>query len=492
MSPVIAFIFVFFSALLSFLITTLSFRAKGLSLQKLQNLEKEKLDLSEKNSAFASQIAVLEEKIAGKNNEIKRLSEEISFQNQENQALRQDFLSTKQTNSELVSKLEFCQNFSNDQKNEILRLLKSKEELQQSNSGLLAENKFLDEKLHSHKDEILSLQMTAKQEFQNLATKIFEEKSEKFTSLNKQNIAEILNPLNQDLASFKKKVEETYEKEARERVSLESTIKMLHEQTNKVSLEANNLASALKGQSKTQGNWGEMILESILEQSGLVRDLHYFKEQSFVDEEGKNWRPDFQIHLPEKRIIATDSKVSLVAYDKFCASNDAQESQKFLTQHIESIRSHVKILADKKYQNLPNAADFTLMFVPLEPAFILAVSSDKQLWSFAYERKVMMVSPTNLVLCLKIIDDLWKREAQSKNAQEIVKQGEGLYEKFVGFTESFLAIGKNLEGANESFEKAKGQLKSGRGNLVDQANKLKNLGLKSEKKIPTTLLEDGI
>ncbi len=488
MNAFLAIILASFAAFLSYFITSLSFLAKGLSTQKLQNLLQEKQAVEEKNIVAVNQIAVLQEKLANKTIEIVRLSEVINKETLQQQELRSNFMLAKQKGDELASKLEFLDNSLAEQKSQILTLLKLNEELSRSNAELFSKNEFLNEKLRSHKDEIITLQLAAKQEFQILAGKILEEKSEKFTALNKENIAALLNPLNEDIRAFKKKVEDTYDKESKERFSLQNTVKSLQEQANRVSLEANNLAAALKGQSKMQGNWGEMILDSILEQSGLIREVHYFKEKSFVSEEGKNYRPDFQIHLPDNRVIITDSKVSLVAYDKFYSCLDVEESQKFLAEHVKALRSHIDSLSAKKYDDLPGSLDFVIMFMPIEPAYILAIQHDKQLWSYAYEKRIVMVSPTNLIACLKIINDLWKREAQSKNALEIVSRGELLYEKFVGFTESMQEVGKNLDSSKKAFDEAMGKLSEGRGNLIDQATKLKNLGLKSDKKIAASLI----
>ena len=328
------------------------------------------------------------------------------------------------------------------------------------------------------------MQKTFQLNFENLANKILQEKSEKFTEINKLNILQILEPLGQNINNFKKQVADTYDKDSKERLVLQEQIKSLFEQTNKVSSEANNLASALKGNSKKQGNWGEMVLETILQHSGLQRDIHYFKEKSFNNDEGKNLRPDFQIHLPDNRLIVTDSKVSLNAYNKFCESTNEIESQKYLDDHLKSVKNHIDNLAEKKYDELERSLDFTIMFMPVEPAYLLAIQSDKNLWAFAYSKRILLVSPTNLIACLKIIDDLWKREMQSKNAMAIVNRGEKLYSKFVSFTESLLEIGRKLDASKDSYDNAVRQLREGNGNLLSQAEKLKNLGLKSDKKIP--------
>jgi len=332
------------------------------------------------------------------------------------------------------------------------------------------------------------LQKTALLQFETIANKLLEEKSSKFTETNKSNIETLLNPLKEDINKFRTKVEETYDKESKERFSLEGKVKDLIEQTNKVSAEANNLATALKGKPQKRGNWGEMILERILESSGLTKDREYFIQQSMKDEEGNNLRPDVRVNLPDERVIIIDSKVSLIAYDKFVATENPDEQELFLAEHLKSTYTHIDQLSAKKYDDIETSLDFTMMFVPIEPAYLLAIQNDSDLWSYAYSKRILLISPTNLIACLKLISDLWRREWQNKNAMEIVKRGESLYEKIVGFTKTFEEIGNSIKASQDKYDKALGQLKDGRGNLVNQAVQLKNLGLKSDKKISTILL----
>ncbi len=367
------------------------------------------------------------------------------------------------------------------------------------NSTLIANNRTLNERLTSHKEEIVEIQKTAHLQFEKIANQILEEKSGKFTEANKANIEALLKPLGENIDNFKKKVEETYDKESKQRFTLEEKVKELIEQANKVSSEANNLASALKGQAKKQGNWGEMILESILQTSGLAKDREYFLQQTIKDDEGKSLRPDVLVKLPDDRIIIIDSKVSLVAYDRFSSADTSEEQALHLTEHLRSIHGHIDDLYSKKYDNLEASLDFTMMFLPIEPAYLIAIQADQELWSYAYSKRILLISPTNLIACLKLISDLWKREIQSKNAMEIVSRGEKLYEKFVSFASSLEEVGKHIEKTQHTYSTAMSQLNSGSGNLVGQALKLKNLGLKSSKVIPTALLllneereEDGL
>jgi DNA recombination protein RmuC len=363
-------------------------------------------------------------------------------------------------------------------------------ELTSQLSKLSANHSFLSEKLETQKTEFEELQKTAHLQFEKIANKLFEEKSSKFTETNKANIETLLNPLKEDINKFKTKVEETYDKESKQRFSLEEKVKDLIEQTNKVSAEANNLATALKGKPQKRGNWGEMILERILESSGLTKDREYFIQQSMKDEEGNTLRPDVKVILPDERVIIIDSKVSLVAYDKLVAADNPDEQKMFLEEHVNSVINHINQLSSKRYDDLEASLDFTMMFVPIEPAYFTALQGDSDLWAFAYSKRILLVSPTNLIACLKLISDLWKREWQNKNAMEIVKRGEALYEKIVGFTRTFEEIGNSIRASQEKYDKALGQLKEGKGNMITQANQLKNLGLKSDKRISLNMISE--
>jgi DNA recombination protein RmuC len=347
---------------------------------------------------------------------------------------------------------------------------------------------FLKEKLSTQKTEIEELHKTSQLQFEKIANRLFEEKSSRFTETNKVNIETLLNPLKEDINKFKTKVEETYDRESKQRFSLEEKVKDLIEQTNKVSAEANNLATALKGKPQKRGNWGEMILERILESSGLTKDREYFIQHSMKDDEGNLLRPDVKVILPDERIIIIDSKVSLIGYDKFIATENTDEQKIFLAEHLKSTYDHIDQLSSKKYDNLETSLDFTMMFIPIEPAYLVAVQGDTELWAYAYSKRIILVSPTNLIACLKLISDLWKREWQNKNAMEIARRGKALYEKFIGFTETFEEIGKSINESQKKYDKALGQLKEGRGNLINQAIQLNDLGLKSDKKVSSNIL----
>jgi DNA recombination protein RmuC len=362
---------------------------------------------------------------------------------------------------------------------------------QQKIAELTANNSFISEKLSHQKTEFEELQKTAHLQFEKIANKLFEEKSSKFTETNKVNIETLLNPLKEDINKFKTKVEETYDKESKERFSLERVVKDLKEQTDKVSAEANNLATALKGKPQKRGNWGEMILERILETSGLTKDREYFIQQSMKDEEGNSLRPDVVVKLPDNRVIIIDSKVSLIAYDNFVASENADEQNGFLDEHLKSVFNHIDQLSAKKYDDLEDSLDATMMFMPIEPAYLVAIQRDPDLWAYAYSKRIILVSPSNLIALLKMFSDLWRREWQNRNAMEIVKRGEALYEKIVGFIKTFEEVGNSIKSSQDKYERALGQLKEGKGNVINQAEQLRKLGLKSEKRISVSLLPNN-
>ncbi|MFI3288489.1 MAG: DNA recombination protein RmuC [Rikenellaceae bacterium] len=334
------------------------------------------------------------------------------------------------------------------------------------------------------------LQAVAKLEFEKVAGELLESKSKRFTEINEEKIGSLLSPLGRSITDFRQRVESTFTEQTKQRTSLEAQVRALIEMTQKIGNEANNLASALKGDSKKMGNWGEMILESILENSGLRRGEQFMVQSTIEDEEtGAKLRPDIIVNLPDSRIVIIDSKVSLVGYDRYCSAESEGIQSASLKEHRESVRCHIDSLAEKNYDNLSQSLDFVMMFIPIEPAYLLAIQSDQELWSYAYKKRVLLISPTNLIACLKLISDLWKREQQSKNALEIVRRAELMYEKFVGFTASMEKLGDNLEKSRATYTSAMSQLTSGRGNLISQATTMHELGLKSSKKISEKLIE---
>ena len=344
-------------------------------------------------------------------------------------------------------------------------------------------------------DEKLKLLAEAKEtlaeQFQNLANRIFEEKGEKLVQQNVANLDSLLRPLGERLREFQVRVEETYDKESKQRFSLQGEIQKLVAANARMSVDALNLANALKGDSRTQGAWGEVVLERVLEASGLQRGREYDLQASFEAAEGGKARPDVIIRLPENKHVVVDSKVSLTAYEAYTRAEDELLRKRELGRHVDSLRAHVKGLAEKNYQSLYGirTPDFVLMFVPVEPAFALALRERQELFEDAFNRNVMIVSPTTLLISLRTIASIWRYEYQNRNAQELVRQCTALYDKFVGFVADLEDIGRRLKAAQSSYDDAYGKLASGKGNLIRQVERIRELGLKPSKPLPSHLTE---
>jgi len=365
------------------------------------------------------------------------------------------------------------------------------EKLNRSVSISATERKNLEEKLNSQKQELEDLQKRFTSEFENIATKILKENSREFSNSNQKNMNEILSPIKEKLVSFEKKVEETYDKELRDKISLREEVKKLYDLNTKISDEANNLTKALKGDVKKQGNWGEVVLERILERSGLTKGQEYDREVAMKNDDGQAIRPDVIIRLPEEKHIIVDSKVSLVAYERLVNATNDDERELFQKEHISSFKSHIKGLADKHYQSSAslNTPDFVLMFVPIESSFSVAVQADQELFGYAWDNKIVVVSPSTLLATLRTISSIWKQENQNKNVMEIARQGGALYDKFVGFVEDLIKLGKQMEGAQKIYQESVKKLYDGTGNLVGRAEKIRTLGAKVKKKLPQALLD---
>ncbi len=323
--------------------------------------------------------------------------------------------------------------------------------------------------------------------FENTASRIFEEKSARLTGQSVERLQEVLKPLKDQLGDFKKKVEDVYDKEGRERTTLLAEIKQLKDLNNRIGKEASDLTLALKGESKTRGNWGELILERVLEQSGLVNGREYETQVHLKDKYGgtQSRFPDVVVHLPEGRDVVVDAKVTLNAYERYVTASDPETKAAALREHIAATRQHIKGLSEKKYQDLEgiNPMELVLMCVPNEPAFIAAVSEDASLHDDAMREHVVLVGPTTLLLTLRIIATMWRTEYQNRNALEIAERGKRLYEKFTGFVADVEAIGDALAKATEKFESARNKLSTGSGNLIGHANKLIELGVKAQRKL---------
>lgn len=370
---------------------------------------------------------------------------------------------------------------------------------QQENHRLNIKTQLLEEKLAQQKTEIIALQKQFQSQFENLANRIFDQKSESFKMLNKESLKPLLEPLSKNLSEFKSRVEEVYVKEAKERFSLAEKVKELAELNKTISAEARNLTAALKGETKTQGRWGEMILESILEKSGLTKGREYFTEYQLEDEEGKalrsshsgkKMRPDALVKCPDNRSIIIDAKVSLNAYSRYVAATDDTTREQELAQHIAAIKSHIVQLSQKGYDDYASSLDFVMMFLPGEAAYLAAIQAEPELWNFAYDKRILLLSPSNLITALRLVVDLWKREHQNQNTQQIAELGGRIYDKISGFMESFESVGDSLDKAQERFTKAQRQLYSGKDNLLRQAEKLKGLGVKTKKELKTGTTEE--
>lgn len=353
------------------------------------------------------------------------------------------------------------------------------------------ESKNLNEKLETQKKDIEQLQEKFQIQFKNLANEILDEKTKKFTDQNKTNLSDILTPLKEKIGEFEKKVEQTNKESIERNSALKEQISGLKELNVQITKEAENLTKALKGESKSQGNWGEFILESILEKSGLIKGDQYEVQVSMTNEEGKRFQPDVIIKLPEQKNIIIDSKVSLTAYEKYVNSENDRVRELEVKNHLLSIRSHIKGLSEKNYQTIYEigSLDFVLLFMPIEPAFGLAVQNDPELFNDAYEKNIVIVSPSTLIATLRTIASIWRQENQNRNALEIARQGGQLYDKFVSFADDLIKIGENLNTTKKNYDQAMNKLSTGKGNLVNRTDKLKELGAKATKSMDNRLLD---
>ena len=341
----------------------------------------------------------------------------------------------------------------------------------------------LKEKLENQKKEMEEVQKKLTLEFENIANRLLRQNSQEFSQVNQKSIGDIVNPLKEKIAQFEKKVEDTYEKNVKDSVDLRAELRNLKDLNQRISEEASHLTKALRSDTKKMGNWGEFILDRILEQSGLVKGKEYDSQPSVRDEDGSMLRPDVIIRLPENKHLIIDSKVSLIAYDRFVNAEDDKLREPFLKSHLDSVRDHIKGLAEKSYQKVPglDVPDFVLLFMPLESAFSLAVQNDPDLFSFAWDRKIVLVSPSTLLATLRTVSAIWKHEKQTQNALEIARLGGSLYDKFQGFISDLENVGGQIDKLSSTYEDAKKKLFTGKGNLVSKAEKLKELGVKTEK-----------
>lgn len=364
-------------------------------------------------------------------------------------------------------------------------------ELTKMLSAKESDYKNLKEKLEEQKKELENIREKFTIEFKNLANDILEEKSKKFTDQNKANIGELLNPLKERIEKFEAKVEKSSKESIQWNTALKEQINSLKELNLQITKEAENLTRALKGDSKTQGTWGEMQLESILEHAGLQKNVHYYKERNLVNEDGENQRLDYIIKLPDNKYLVLDSKVSLTAYSNFFNTDDERQKKQFLKSHLESLSNHIKLLSEKNYQNLYDITqpDYVMMFVANEPALTIALKEDMDLYERALSRNIVIVSTTTLLATLRTISYIWKQDLQNKNALEIARQAGALYDKFIAFTEDLVRVGKNLDLTQTSYRETMKKLYSGKDNLVRKTERLRELGAKTSKSMDQRLLD---
>ncbi|BDS15380.1 DNA recombination protein RmuC [Aureispira anguillae] len=349
------------------------------------------------------------------------------------------------------------------------------------------------EKLKDQDKNLQQIQEQLRLEFSNTANLLLEEKSQKFTTQNQENLDNLLKPLQEKLLSFEQKVEYYYSDQTKDRATLKEQIRNLTQLNQQMNEETRNLTNALKGEAKTQGNWGELILERILEKSGLRKDAEYFTQSHYLSEEGRHQFPDLILNLPNKKHLVIDSKMSLTAYERFCSAATDVEAQKALKEHLTSVKKHVKELSVKKYQQIHelNTVDFVLMFVPLEAAFALAMQNDHNLFYQAFEQNVIIVSPMTLLVTTRTISNVWQQENQNRHALEIAQQAGRMYDKFVNFVGDLEQIGAKIQTVEQSYNEAMKKLQFGKGNLIGRATKLKELGAKTSKQLPDKFEDNG-
>jgi DNA recombination protein RmuC len=366
--------------------------------------------------------------------------------------------------------------------------------LEKQKSYLDAELKYKNEQLINQKKEVESIGEKFQSEFKVLAQKILDEKTETFNKNQEKSLEDVLKPLKDNITTFKTEIEARYNTENNERISLREQIKLITETNKLLSDQANNLTNALRGQVKQQGNWGEMILESILEHAGLTKNLHFFVQERVYNEEGQVFLPDVIVKYPDDRSIVIDSKVSLKSFEEYCNSKDVEIQQEYLSLLLKSIYSHIDNLSGKEYQQKANALDFVMLFIPAEGAYITAMQSDPEMWRYAYNKKVLLISPTNLIAAMKLVYDLWKKDGLNADANAIAEKAVKIYEKLAAFIEDFEKVGVQLNKASGTFNDAQKKLYTGKGNLLSQANQMK-AKLKHNKpnrELPAEMLEQAL
>lgn len=484
-------------AIIGWLLATLKSGSKVSGIKELLNSVEKEFETFKATST--ANLSATTDKLNNKESDLKDLETSFTALQGEKDNLSNNHITATAQLKSNEEKLKETENTLRDtqqeQKSLTTQLSNTKSEL----ATVKAYNSSLEDKLKTQKQEIEELRKQFKEEFKNLATEILEDKSKRFTELNKNNLEELINPLKTNIKDFKTKVEEVYDKESKQRFSLEEKVKELADLNKVISKEARELTDALKNKPKAQGRWGEIMLENILEKSGLRKNEEFFMEAQLYDKDGKallselqgkRMRPDALVKYPDERNVIIDSKVSLNAFTRYMSAEEIDTQKSELQQHLTAVKAHITDLSKKGYDDFDKSLDFVMMFIPSESAYIAAMQADPNLWQFAYEKRILLLNPTNLITSLKLIVDLWKREYQNQNAIEIASRGEKLYKKFVGFIENIEKVGDSLTKAEKAYNDAYKQLSTGNDNLVTQATKLKKLGnFKLKKDLPQSLLE---
>jgi len=394
---------------------------------------------------------------------------------------------------ELTGKVNTSRDIFKEQKETLDILSEQKSALLTDNAQLKESNQNISNKLTDQKAEVEQLQKKFTVEFENIANKLLKQNTTDFAEANQKRLSEILNPLKENIKTFEEKVEEKYVKEVKERSALMTEIRNLSDLNQQMRADAQSLTKALKGDSKTQGNWGELILEKILESSGLVKGEEYKTEDYYTNQTGGGSRLDVIIKLPDDKQIIIDSKASLTAYTNYIDTDDEQEKELQIKAHLTSVKSHIDLLSKKDYSQIPglNTPDFVLMFMPSEPSFSFTLQNDPNIYNYAWDRKIIIVSPTTLLATLKTVASVWKQERQTKNALEIARQSGALYDKFVGFIIDLEKIDKGLKTSQDAYNGAINKLKTGSGNLIGRAEKIRTLGAKTSKQIDAKYTDEN-
>lgn len=451
------------------------------------------LVVKSKNQSAQLQSVIEREQIENKRISIERdeIKKELQAKVQLNLELTGKFASEKQRAESLALQIEEMSRIADRNQRKMTDYIERLQDLSGKYSAQKERNDGLQSQLEQQKIQFETNKEQIKTEIQNLSNSILEEKSKKFTEQNSIQLKQILEPLGLRIDEFKKKVEDTYSEENKERATLKEQIRQMAELNQKMSIEAQNLTKALKGDSKTQGNWGEVILERILEKSGLRKGFEFEVQVTERNEENKIIRPDVIVKLPDEKYMIVDSKVSLTAYEQFVNAENDEDRVKQIKLHIISLRNHIKGLAEKNYQLLygTQSPDFVLLFIPIQPAFDVAMMNEPELYNFAFEKNIILVSPTTLLATLSTVNSVWKQEYQTKHALEIAEKSGAMYDKFVGFVDDLEKVGKAIQTTSKVYDDAMNKLSLGKGNLINRAESLKKLGIKASKKIASHFIE---